>query len=320
MRLLIVTQAVDRNDPVLGFFHRWIEEFAKKCEHVSVICLFEGAHSLPGNVRVYSLGKERGAPPSFVYASRFLSLVWRLRREYDAVFVHMNPEYIVIAGVLWRLMGKRIGLWYVHKQVNLKLRIATLFSHVVFTASRESFRLRSAKVHDTGHGIDIDFFTPDTATPRGEHVLSVGRLSPSKRHDLVIRAAALANRELRIAGEGEARSSLESLARSLGVRVTFLGGLSQERLRDEYRKAAYLVHTSETGSLDKVVLEALACDTAVITSGDVFKEFPVRQVEPTPEAISEALNTTRKSSNQPGILREHHSLSHLIPRILERYH
>lgn len=316
MRLLIVTQAVDRDDPVLGFFHRWIEEFAKKCEHVSVICLVEGAHSLPGNVRVYSLGKEKGARSSFVYASRFLSLVWRLRREYDAVFVHMNPEYVVIAGVLWRLMGKRIGLWYVHKQVNLKLRIATLLSHVVFTASRESFRLRSTKVHHTGHGIDTGFFTPDAATARGNHILSVGRFSKSKRHDLVIRAAALANRELRIAGEGEERGDLESLAHSLGAKVTFLGGLSQEQLRDEYRKAAYLVHTSETGSLDKVVLEALACDCPVITTSTAYEGLPVQCVVATPEAIAKAA-APHEDANRVSAIREKHSLVALIPRILQ---
>ena len=29
MKLLICTQAADRDDPVLGFFYRWIEEFKK---------------------------------------------------------------------------------------------------------------------------------------------------------------------------------------------------------------------------------------------------------------------------------------------------
>ena len=58
MRLLIVTQVVDQNDSVLGFFHRWIEEFAKNCEKVHVICLKESVHNLPENVAVHSLGKE----------------------------------------------------------------------------------------------------------------------------------------------------------------------------------------------------------------------------------------------------------------------
>src|SRR3989344_3943084 len=101
MRLLIVTQAVDRDDPVLGFFHRWIEELAKRYEYISVICLREGRHSLPQKIRVYSLGKEKGEQSRSRYAFRFLALVWRLRAEYGAVLVHMNQEYVLLAGFLW---------------------------------------------------------------------------------------------------------------------------------------------------------------------------------------------------------------------------
>lgn len=34
MRLLIITQKVDENDAILGFFHGWIAEFAKHCEQL----------------------------------------------------------------------------------------------------------------------------------------------------------------------------------------------------------------------------------------------------------------------------------------------
>lgn len=59
MRLLIVTQKVDRDDDLLGFFHQWICEFAKHCDFVTVICLEKGEYALPANVRILSLGKER---------------------------------------------------------------------------------------------------------------------------------------------------------------------------------------------------------------------------------------------------------------------
>ena len=59
MKLLITTQTVNINDPVLGFFHRWLKEFAENCEQVTVICLQVGEYQLPPNVKVISLGKEK---------------------------------------------------------------------------------------------------------------------------------------------------------------------------------------------------------------------------------------------------------------------
>lgn len=294
-KLLIVTQSVDTEDPDLGFFTRWIEEFAKHAEHIEVICLRSGKFNFPANVRVHSLGKERGAAGRIAYALRFLSLIWELRRDYDAVFVHMNPEYVILGAPLWRLWGKRIALWYTHKNVDAKLRGATSLADVIFTASKESFRLKSSKVRVMGHGIDTDFFTPDPSVVRGDWILSVGRLMPSKRHDLAIQRAAEEGGALRIAGEGPERAHLEELARKLHANVQFLGALTRERLRDEYRTTAYLIHTSETGSLDKVVLEALACG------------LPVRTNDPALKAIENA---------GPAYVREQHSLSALIPRIL----
>ena len=118
---------------------------------------------------------------------------------------------------------------------------------------------------------------------------------PSKRHDLVIRRAARKQKELRIAGEGPERHNLEMLAHELGARVQFLGPLTQRQLRDEYRRAVLLIHTSETGSLDKVVLEALC----------------LRPTGPHQRPGAQADRERR-----PEYIREHHSLARLVPRIL----
>ena len=299
MRLLIVTQTVDTEDPVLGFFVCWIEEFSKYTERIEVICLKEGKYELPANVRVHSLGKERGRANRSAYAWRFLSLSWRLRHDYDAVFVHMNPEYVVLGGPLWRLWDKRIALWYTHKSVNLKLRVAAIFANVIFTASKESFRLQSKKVRVMGHGIDTDFFSPAPFVRRGDWALSAGRLMPSKRHDLAIQRAAEEGRVLRIAGEGPERARLEALAQKLHATVQFLGALTQAQLRDEYRTAAQFIHTSETGSLDKVVLEAIACGLPIVTNDPALKRF---------------------ETEGPHYVQEHHSLKKLIPAIIRALH
>mgnify|MGYP001599069886 CR=1 FL=1 len=190
MRLLIVTQKVDENDAILGFFHGWIVEFAKNCEFVTVICLQEGVHHLPENVKVLSLGKEKRRS-RLRYLARFYKYIWQERKKYDAVFVHMNPVYIVLGGIIWKVLGKKIALWYTHKKTNTKLRIAAWFADIIFTASKESFRLKNKKVKILGHGIDTESFSSaEAALGEEKIVLSVGRISPTKRQLDIVRAFA----------------------------------------------------------------------------------------------------------------------------------
>lgn len=304
LRLLVCAQALDLEDPYLGFFHKWLEEFAKHTERLEVIALRVGKHHLPRNVSAHPLGgAPRGAPPRgcarLAYrlrvAASFLVLIWRLRRRYDAVFVHMNPEYVVLGGPLWRGLGKPVGLWYAHGATPLSLRLALPFLAHAFTSTPQGFRLSFPSLHIVGQGIDTTFWTPDPAQRRGSHFLSAGRLDPVKRHDLAIREAAKEGVPIRIVGDGPERERLEKLAREIGAQAEFLGPLDPARLREEYRAAAKLIHRSETGSLDKVVLEAAACGCPVDTTNPELQGVPL----------------TREW------VEEHHALSRLIPRILK---
>src|SRR5690349_2038560 len=114
MKLLIITQKVDEADQPLGFFVRWLEEFARHFEKISVICLQAGEFTLPAQVRVYPLGKDNGVS-KWRQAARFYRLSWQLRHEYDAVLVHMNPIWAALGGPLWRMLHKPLVLWYTHK-------------------------------------------------------------------------------------------------------------------------------------------------------------------------------------------------------------
>ena len=130
MKLLILTQKVDRRDPILGFFHRWIEEFAKHYEQMIVICLQKGEFDLPKNVRVRSLGKEEKLG-RWQYLIRFYKYIWQERKNYDAAFVHMNQEYVLLSWKFWKLWGKKIFLWRNHAQGNILTRLAVLFSNKI---------------------------------------------------------------------------------------------------------------------------------------------------------------------------------------------
>lgn len=279
MRLLIVTQAVDRNDPVLGFFHRWVEEFAKKYSQVSVICLREGTHALPGNVHVYSLGKEKGRRPPFVYAIRFLSLVWRLRSEYDGVFVHMNQEYILLAGILWRALGKKIYLWRNHYAGGFLTRIAVLLTHKVFCTSRSSFTARFKKTVLMPVGVDVDAFqVSGERIPRS--ILFFARIAPSKRLELFTDA-------LKILTEKNVQFSAsvygsplqkdtdyyEAMKRRAGALATFHPGVPHSEAPGVFSAHEIFVNTSPSGMYDKTLFEAAASGCIVLAASPDFAEL-----------------------------------------------
>ena len=305
VKLLIVTQKVDENDAILGFFHRWVEEFAKHCERVTVICLYEGEHHLPGNVKVLSLGKEarvqgatlrssgakrKSGKRSFLarakYILRFYRYIWRERKNYDAVFVHMNPIYVVLGGVLWRIWKKKIALWYTHKQVDLKLRVAEKLANVIFTASKESFRLPSKKVKIMGHGIDVERFTLKTVKNNkgGKlHIITVGRISPIKDYETLVFAVEILvkkNIPICVSVIGDAPDAKQKMyasyihslikEKNLELVFSFCGTIPNKNLVQALQKADVFVNMSHTGSLDKAILEAMAIGLPVLTSNEAL--------------------------------------------------
>lgn len=282
MRLLITTQAVDLDDPVLGFFHRWLVEFAAHCESIHVICLKEGRHELPSNVFVHSLGKEAGRS-RIKYITRFYRYIWRYRKEYDAVFVHMNCEYVVLGGLLWRSWGKKIALWYVHKKVTIRLRIATLFSHDVFTASRGSFRLETRKLHVIGHGIDTDVFTPASVEPKPGSILFLGRIDAVKRVEVFIGALQL----LHDAGEvfsaeivgnptdpgSNYAHDVRNLAAPLALEgiISMREAVKNQEAADLFRSHSIYCNITPSGSFDKTILEAMASGCVCVVANEAFR-------------------------------------------------
>ena len=106
---------------------------------------------------------------------------------------------------------------------------------------------------------DTVFYQPD-ATPPGSHFLIVSALVPYKRIELAIEACARAGATLRIVGDGPGRRALE---RRAGGHVEFLGRVSDERIRDEYRRAAAVLLPGEE-DFGIVPVEAQACGRPVV--------------------------------------------------------
>lgn len=282
VHVLLITQRVQPDHDILGFTVDWIEALSQKVDFLDVLTSYEGNHDLPDNVRVRSFGKERGfSKPRRVATFEYHCARYALDGEVDVAFAHMVPDFVTASYPWFRLAGIPHVLWYAHGNVDRSLRIAHRLVDAVVTPTEESFNIDSEKVHLVGHGIDTDKFAPGGVPKSRNQILWVGRIDPVKNVEVLVETMGELrdrNRDvsLRIVGEphrGEAyfdsvRNRVDELG--LGDRITFVGRLTQDEVVDEYRHAGVFINASETGSLDKIEIEGLACGTPVVSSNESY--------------------------------------------------
>jgi len=291
MKILILTQKVDANDDVLGFFHGWIEKFSEKFESVNVICLQKGSYSFSDNVRVFSLGKEEGQS-KIKYLYRFYKYIFSLRNDYDVVFVHMNIEYVFLGGLFWRIMGKKIALWFAHKKGSFLRKVAVVLSHRILSVSKESFvGSNNKKFRAMGHGINTESFKcaglnlkPD----RTKKIISIGRLSPVKGYDLLLAAIHYLVYELKETGfvveliggvaNAEDVKYIEHLKESasqlkIEKNILFKGPLANNKILPVLCSADIFVSMQCIGGAGKSFLEAMSCGIPTVVCTSVFNQY-----------------------------------------------
>ena len=289
MRLLLFNLATDEDDPILGFTTRWIRALAARVDFIHVITMRMGKLDLPDNVRVYSVGKERGySEPRRVL--EFYKILGRILREdsIDVCFSHMIPIFTVLAAPVLKIKGIPIVTWYAHAEVTRTLKVAHRLSDRMVSSLSTSYPYKNDKLIQVGQGIDTSLFFPDAAIIREDRpvILCVGRLSPVKDHPTLISAAGLLRKvgaePFRVVILGSAATarddeyvrSLHQQVRDLdldGV-VSFEPAVTLKELPARYRRASVYVNMTPTGSGDKVVWEAMGCGVLCIVANEGFKD------------------------------------------------
>lgn len=336
MRLLVITQAVDSDDLALGFFVRWLQELAEHTEQVEVICLKKGEYELPPNVRVYSLGKERGVS-RIAYILNFYRYISSL--SYDTVFVHMNEEYVLMGGLFWWLGWTKVVLWRNHKTGSWLTRLAAALSTTVCYTSPEAFIAQYKNAVRMPIGIDTDFFAPlsPAATPAPkDSVLFLGRLDPVKKAERFIEALAGVSTPLHADMYGSSTEADSAYVRQItdlaqpliqkGV-LTMRGGIPYKQTRDLYRRHAIYVNLTPSGSFDKTIGEAAAAGCVVVCAnramGQAVSPALMVQGDDTKDiarGISAALGLSpdervAETRRLRAYIEEHHSLRALIEKL-----
>jgi glycosyltransferase involved in cell wall biosynthesis len=284
VKLVFLTQVLDREDAVLGFVVRWLEGLAARCERVRVVALEVGdTRGLPANVDWVEIGR-RGTLVRWLRYRRALGQA--LGREgFDTCLAHMVPRYALLARGPARRHGCALFLWYTHAGVDARLRAAERAVDGIFTVNRASLRLETHKRIETGHGIDLAHFDVGPVPAGPVRLLAVGRRTPAKDPLTLVAALAELQRrgvavELDLVGGGLAAGD-EAYGETLRERIEALGVASRVHLHADvpyrdipqrYRACTLLVSASRTGSVDKVVLEAMAARRPVVTCNESFDD------------------------------------------------
>ena len=199
-------------------------------------------------------------------------------------FVHM-AHYFVILLAPPSIINRKIYLWYAHMNVSITLRIAEMISGQIFSPTKSSFRLKSKKVIHTGHGIDFDKISmkeSSPSTPRAFVTFSrIGRVKNIHMAiEFIVKRRMVDNTAtLDIFGgpitndDKKYLKEIEALALKYSDFIFLRGHCPYNDILKTIKNYDMGINFSDTGSLDKAIIETLAAGIPVLTSNDVGSEI-----------------------------------------------
>ncbi len=284
MKLLVFANKLNQEDDIMGFLPSWVRAISPSLESVTVIAQYVGVFSLPGNVRVISIDKDKNQG-----IIKRVVLYWKHliqeRDHYDGIFIVMAPSWAVVSWPLSFILRKKIYLWYAVWRGSFMLHLALAVVDKVFTSVESAFPFKSSKVIPIGQSIDTNIFVPRGDEGSGEgRILFLGRISPVKKIETLI--AALVKLQdlswkLIIAGDNTKKKDedykqylMEVIQRdNLKNRVSWVGKIPHSQVPHFFQAGDIFINLTVSGSFDKTILEAMASGAIVIVSNPALKEF-----------------------------------------------
>lgn len=189
-------------------------------------------------------------------------------------FLYAENDLRLASRWKWRWNNRIVGSFhqppdYLDKHVADKGYIRGLDAAVVVAELQVDYMaqfLPRERVFHVPHGVDVDYWAPSAAVPRWPEptFVFVGfwlRDVKMAREAIGRVAAQGVPARFRIVTFAERRAAFEGLPNT-----ELLSGISDEELRDEYRRAHALFLPLELSTANNVVLEAMSCGTPVVST------------------------------------------------------
>lgn len=330
MKLIFATQQVDPVHPTLGAAEAMVRALAERVDEVVVFASSSGP--LPANARFRSFA----SPTHALRGLRFEAALARelARGRPDGFLAHMSPVYALLAAPLLKPLRVPVLLWFTQQRGGPNFHRSVRIVDTILSVDERSVPVSSPKIRAIGHGIEIDGFECSERPRRdGVHLLSLGRYSEVKGHDVAVRALpAFRGAQLTVRGEEATpndaivRARLEALVRELGLeeRVRLLDAVPRVEVPRLLAQTDVLVNATHGMSADKVVFEALAACTPVVAASPVFDRLlppELRFTDGDPAGLASAIRAaTALPLEERRRLRERvqaeHSVSHWADEVV----
>ncbi len=199
----------------------------------------------------------------------------------SCVTVHevWQGEWIQNMGIINGIIGNILERFYLNRDFDQFITVSN------FTKKRllNKLKIKNSDVDVVYNGVDFELIDDVQINERYESptIVSVGRLVPYKRYDLMLKVIKELQKEIEgiqlvLIGEGSEEENLKKLSKKLGIedKVEFKGRIPDyEDLIKEMKKADMFSMTSITEGFGLVVIEAMASGLPyVITDIPPFRE------------------------------------------------
>ncbi len=342
MKIIVFNFETNQNSQALGFAVDWINALSHYVEKLYVVSLRCGEFNVNSNVEVFCV--EQNVKNKIQTVLSIVKVLYKIHRQdkISGYFVHMAHYFVPIIYPFACVFKQKIILWYAHQSTPLTLKIANILADKVLSSTPNGYNLPTNKLEIVGQGIDTEkFFFKELSYPKIKHLVVVGRISKVKNVDMIIRVFCELQVEgvfLHIVGDAITLKDKqylkiikENIPQNMKEKVLFKGALPFAELPSFYAMMDLAINLSDTGSLDKAILESMSMGIPILTSNlsavalfDHLKNngiFLVDKKEDFKKILHYILNHPISFDRVP--LREeiisHHSLDKLAQKIIRAF-
>jgi len=300
MKILFATSIIRTKGDVDAFLTDIIKELSKKIEHVYLLCLSCDTLFIANNVTVF-------VNPFNIPLLKLLWLFWMtlkitITKRITFYICFISEIVCIILSICSFLTRRKTFFWYcsVYDAKDYKAILAVKLSSYILTCSEivkikyiKSYKIKSNKIFNIGHGISTEKFHYDTYSKEikslsSSHftIVSVARISPVKEWEKLVYATFMLKENvpnLRVVAIGSPSSfptnqqyyeKLQQLIKDLKLDNiwTFVGPVENRKLIEFFKSANVVVLP---GFAYKTILEALAAGKITL-----FEEKSARLIFP----------------------------------------